>query len=121
MTLLSFPPFVLISKMVMTAVSQNYGGKRKEGNDKLVKIEVYVKVYTETSVTVFSSAAISLKHPKMESRKLQATVRPFSYHRTRTKLCSVTWFVVHYDCVALCWIGQLRGVIQLLPTITTAS
>lgn len=30
--------------MVMTAVSQNYGGKRKEGNDKLVKIEVYVKV-----------------------------------------------------------------------------
>lgn len=30
--------------MVMTAVSQNYGGKRKEENDKLVKIEVYVKV-----------------------------------------------------------------------------
>ena len=44
MTFLSFQPFALISKMVMTAVSQNYGAKRKERNDKFVKIAVYVKV-----------------------------------------------------------------------------
>lgn len=44
MTFLSFPPFVLISKAVMTAVSPNYEGKGKEGNDKLAKMELYVKV-----------------------------------------------------------------------------
>lgn len=44
MTFLSFQPFALISKMAMTAVSQNYGGKRKEGNDKFVKMAVYVEL-----------------------------------------------------------------------------
>jgi len=43
-TFLSFQPFALINKMVMKAISQNYGAKGKEENDKFVKIAAYVKV-----------------------------------------------------------------------------
>lgn len=97
MMLLSFQPFALISNMVMTAVSQNYGAKRKEQNDKFVKMAVYVKFnqYRNKALLCSEMLLISLKHPKMQSRKIQATVRPFPYHRTSSHNTVLTCASLH--------------------------
>lgn len=95
MMLLSFQPFALISNMVMTAVSQNYGAK--EQNDKFVKMAVYVKFnqYRNKALLCSGMLLIYLKDPKMESRKLQATIRTFPYHRTSSHKTVLTCASLH--------------------------
>lgn len=97
MTLLSFQPFALISKMVMTAISQNYGTKRKEGNDKFVKMAAYVKVYSiqKQSITVFRNAANLPKTSRNREQEAASHHKVFSVSQNQQfpdgpNLCFIT-------------------------------